>query len=145
MGDVRKTALILAVTINVGSRDAEVRRGRSRGRIDPVVQYQAFHARSDWYITMIFITIPPSGRPFKRYSRQKFLYQLLASMKLETCFPLWLKWEDCDNDPSRNKQRTTGVYRSRSLKVGKHCNDWLRTHQYELLRDRGQNKKNSQP
>jgi hypothetical protein len=66
-------------------------------------------------------------------------------MKLETCFPLWLKWEDCDNDPSRNKQRTTGVYRSRSLKVGKHCNDWLQARQYELLRVRGQNRKDSQP
>jgi hypothetical protein len=58
MGDVGKTTLILAVTINVGSRDAEVRRGRLRGSIDPVVHYQAFHARSGWYITMIFIMIP---------------------------------------------------------------------------------------
>jgi hypothetical protein len=42
------------------TRRRSTRRG-SRGSIDPVVQYQAFHARSDWYITMIFIIICPSG------------------------------------------------------------------------------------
>ncbi len=58
-------------------------------------------------------------------------------MKLETCFSLWFKWEDCDNDPSRNEQRTTGVNRGRSFEIGKHCNDWLEAHQYGAFESQG--------
>jgi hypothetical protein len=58
-------------------------------------------------------------------------------MKLETCFPLRLKWEDCDDDPGRNEQRTTCVNRGRSFKVGKHCNDWLEACQYGAIESQG--------
>ena len=107
---------------------------KARGRMDRLVQYSPFHARFDWYITMIFIIIPSSGH-WALFSPEIFTSNFYFD-ELETCFPLRFKWEDCDDDPSRNKQRTTGVNRSRSLKVGKHCNDWLRTHQYELFRGR---------
>jgi hypothetical protein len=110
MSGFGKTARVLALTINVGSRDTGVRKGGSRGSIDLVVQYHAFHARFDWHFIMMIIIIP-SLRRLSAILFQKISHQILAAMKLETCFPLWLKWEDCDNDPSRNKQRTTGVNR----------------------------------